>query len=832
MNVLQKLYDNILSELQNTDEKLIDSIISRRLMLSEKAAFDIRKGIIEAIRKYDAVGEPLDYYGTFREKVAMALTLLIGSELGYIKKITPEESGVIASYISDMKEERKNSERSKEKALQTGIISEEFLNLIVREVEPLLKEGEESADPIYNLIKNTVKLFDKYGDKLIINYENTIDSVLEEIFKDVSHEDRIKIENKVREFFESRRLKEKKETTFVKDRDVEELLKKIIAFDGKGVRIPSIEERILLGLIIYKHFEEHERKSFSDEGRLVLSALIGDILYLIWLIKNQFVDLTRFKTYLKEVLSHGLHDARDKDKVLNALKVYLFPVWGALEEHQSVIEKLAEEELDKTAEEYAVKVFFGSKENYEKTKEIITDFVESAVKELPESREEWLEKKFKEYPEIWQSEEEIKKTIKLIVKEEEKGGGIPLKEQKEEKKEHREDSSFVERATSVSGEVSQIDWTSRTDKVIEEGNKLFERYGERRDSFGLHGELAEEWHAETFNIDATVKGKNYEARVFGRNTRNSVDIGIIDKESGKVVRRYQSKYGKTPEATASYLEDGDYRGQRPLVPSDQVEEVTELRAKKGRSPATDRLEYDGVKSKPLTRKEAERLKEKVKNREKVFNWKENVTYKEAFKRIGKDSAKVFAVSLLARGVYRLGKAIFSSNTSLKKELQAFLKEDVKGAFIPALKTAVTGATIVAARKGFIKFLKNTPAGKIAATVEVAFRSASIIKKMWNGELSFKEGIKEIAENGVCAVGGLAGAVKGAAIGAAIGSAIPLVGTVIGSFVGGVVGGMLGEKVAKKSIKVVKTIKEKVTQTYNKVKNTVRNVFKRLINVFA
>jgi uncharacterized protein YcfJ len=830
MEILEKVYNNVLSELKEPSKNTIDSVISRRLMVSKEEAAKIREEITKTFDEYNKAGEPLEFSGTFREKVALSITLLVGEKIKSLKGISPKEAAVITSYTVDTARDSSNYERAKEKALKTGIVSEELLSSISNKLNFLTQEEKEKReDPIYSFIEDTIKLFDKYRDKLVINYEGTIDKVLSELFPDISEESKTEIEKEVRSFFESERII-KKPLSFVNDRDIDELFRGIVAYDGKGVRIPSKEERILLGLIVYKHFEQFRESTLSVKDRLVLTALIGDILYLIWLTKNNFTNLEKLKSNLKEILAYGLSEAEDRKAVLELLKVYLFPVWGALEETTSVVENLAEEKLDRASEDYALKVFFGSKENYDKTKEVFSDFLESAVKERPKNREEWLEKKFKEYPEIWKNEEELKDAVRIIVKgeEEEKkkeSGTLSVREKPKEEHKIKEGISSLEKAITYTSEIEQVAWTSRIDRAIEHGNEVLKSYETHKESYGFHGELAEEWHVQTFNIDSAVKGKKHQAVVFGRNTKNSVDIGIFDGNTGKLAKRYQSKYGKDAKTTASYLEKGDYRGQRALVPSDQVDEVTKIRTSKGKSPATDRLEYDGVTSKPLSREEADRLKEKVKSREKVFNWKENVTYKEAFKKIGKDSAKIFATTLLMRGIYRLGRGILSSKTTLKEELKKFLKEDVKEAFIPTLKVAIAGATVVAARKGLIKFLEKTPAGRIVAGVEMAFRNVSVIKKMWNGELSFKEGMKEITKNSAGVIGGL----SGAAVGAAIGSAVPIVGTAIGAMVGGIIGEIGGKKIAEKAVSAAKTIKEKASTAYNKVKNVVKNTFKKAIS---
>ena len=369
----------------------------------------------------------------------------------------------------------------------------------------------------------------------------------------------------------------------------------------------------------------------------------------------------------------------------------------------------------------------------------------------------------------------------------------------------------LDKALDIAGETTQSLWINDVDKYLEKANKeIFEKFSERKDSFGLHGELAEHWHAKTFNISAKVQGKPFKAEVLERNTKNSVDLVIKDNNTGKTLSRYQSKFGKDPQTTSKYLEEGDYRGQRPLVPSDQCDEVNKIRTSKGLSPATDKLEQDGVESKPLSREDAEKLKEKVKQRNEIFSW-ENMTYKEAFQRVGKDSVKVFGFALLIKGAWRIGKGILSDKTTLSDELRKFIKEDIKGAAIPAVKTAITGALIVAARKGSIKILKGTPAGKIAAFVEVGFRSLNHIKKYINGEISGQQLVKNVVKDGLKVAGGFIGAAKGATIGATIGSAIPVVGTLIGAVVGGMVGAIIGETVVEKSIEIVEEIVVTVQQ---------------------
>lgn len=81
----------------------------------------------------------------------------------------------------------------------------------------------------------------------------------------------------------------------------------------------------------------------------------------------------------------------------------------------------------------------------------------------------------------------------------------------------------------------------------------------------LDGFIAEQHHADTFNINAKTNGSQYRAEVCHSTNKNSVDV-VIKNENGKIVKRYQHKYGKDAESTKALYEKGDYRGQQKASP--------------------------------------------------------------------------------------------------------------------------------------------------------------------------------------------------------------------------------------------------------------------------
>ena len=87
----------------------------------------------------------------------------------------------------------------------------------------------------------------------------------------------------------------------------------------------------------------------------------------------------------------------------------------------------------------------------------------------------------------------------------------------------------------------------------------------------LDGFIAEQYHAQTFNMNAKARGSKYWAEVLEPDGhgygKNSVDIVIRD-EFGKIVKRYQSKYGKNAPGTNNQFGGKNYKynGQGKVVP--------------------------------------------------------------------------------------------------------------------------------------------------------------------------------------------------------------------------------------------------------------------------
>ncbi len=170
----------------------------------------------------------------------------------------------------------------------------------------------------------------------------------------------------------------------------------------------------------------------------------------------------------------------------------------------------------------------------------------------------------------------------------------------------------------------------------------------------LDGFIAEQHHADTFNLDAVAKGSEYRAEVLkpksgGTYGKNSVDVVIRDGE-GKIVRRYQAKYGADADATDTLLKKGDYRGQRKLVPEGQSEDIPG---------STETIEIDGVESEPLSKQGSQReaTQSPEKAEAKQYDWNETSGIDIA-KNIGKNAGTAALLSVGFQGARILGRRIW------------------------------------------------------------------------------------------------------------------------------------------------------------------------------
>lgn len=317
----------------------------------------------------------------------------------------------------------------------------------------------------------------------------------------------------------------------------------------------------------------------------------------------------------------------------------------------------------------------------------------------------------------------------------------------------------------------------------------------------LDGFIAEQYHAQTFNLNAEATGSQYRAKVLEPNgngyAKNSVDIVIVDA-NGKVVKRYQSKYCKDAKATEQAFEHGDYRGQQKLVAEGQQADIQKKSTIVIEAP-------DGTTSNPLSKSTAEQMRDEAQSGKwNELNWNEYKT-KDLAIGIGKQAGYA-ALQGAAIGVgFDVAQKLWNGEEIKGEEVVETAL--VSGADF-GVKAAAAGAIKVGVEKEIIKVIpKGTPASTIANIVFVAVEDAKVVGKMMTGELSVKEGIEKIEQTTVATAAGLVAMGEGAAIGAAAGAIFGPVGVAIGGFVGGTVGYMAGSKVGETVVKGAQKIRD-------------------------
>lgn len=470
-------------------------------------------------------------------------------------------------------------------------------------------------------------------------------------------------------------------------------------------------------------------------------------------------------------------------------------------------------------------------EGAQKTRGIISSFIRSYKDKAPDlSNKVWLCHEFSKYPEIWIDESELTLTAGDIVEQ------VELFESaKKELAEHHNKglstnnwlAKKIEQGAFASGVTNFGAYGGEIDSAIDLANKanidlLYRNDGQLNQQLNLDGFIAEQHHVDTFNLDAAAKGSEYRAEVLQPKSgelygKNSVDIVIRDGD-GKIVRRYQAKYGSDANATDAMLKKGDYRGQRKLVPEGQSEDI---------SGSTEKIEIDGVESKPFSKEEAKERQRKAQEKAeaKQYDWNET-SRMDIAKNIGKKAGVAALLSVGFQGARILGRRIWNGiteqeNNNAEEDLREFVRSSLQSAVTSGLAVAVTGGVTVAIKSGWLgNVLKNTPAGRIANAVCIGIENAKILYKYAKGELNGAEALDQ-AGNVTCSlIGGLAGGAKGASVGAAIGTALGPVGTAIGGLVGGVVGGIAGSTVGEAIYEGGKKIVTTVVNTVKSVGSTI------------
>ena len=423
------------------------------------------------------------------------------------------------------------------------------------------------------------------------------------------------------------------------------------------------------------------------------------------------------------------------------------------------------------------------------------------------SDREWLVNEFnKELPEA--TDEECKKYADEIVSS--IGGfGNSLKSINEYcdnggKKEKWVADSLINGCSTLSA-IKAGEYLSAIDNVLSENNRLLAETivtnaGTVSQNKNLHGFIAEQLHANSFNRNAAVQGSSLRASVLTPDGhgygRNSVDIVI--KDDIKIVERYQAKFCKDIKATTKAVLDGNYNNQRILVPKGQQQGVAgNLPTKSVSDKIGGNVKTTGITSEALSKKQTLKIQEHAQSRGiiKKDSWN-SFSNKQLTMNIGKQVAVTSVMSAsLAVGVDVAAKALRGEKIDSDEVAEVAIMVGTDS----AAKTTMAFALKIGTEKGLLTMLPKGISGySVAAIACVAVENVKVAYKVAKGEMTVMQGVDAMGRATCAGIGAFIGGNDGFFIGGILGYACLMsnpIGLAIGAITGTVIGAAAGAKIA-------------------------------------
>ncbi len=343
----------------------------------------------------------------------------------------------------------------------------------------------------------------------------------------------------------------------------------------------------------------------------------------------------------------------------------------------------------------------------------------------------------------------------------------------------------------------------------------------------LDGFIAEQYHVNSFNLEAAAKGSSLRAEVQlpkpGETySKNGFDV-VIKDASGNRVHQYQMKYGKDAEATIDLIKSGNYNNQILVVSEDQVEAVQKAFPNKT---VTSIIGEGDVASKPLTKEQVKDMQNKAQESNFLETSWNDFTAKDIALGIGKQTGNACVQgAVIGAGMAVASKVLNGEPIDGEEVVESAI---VSGADF-GVKTAAAGALKVASEKGILKAIpKGTPGSTFANIAFVAIENLKVAGKVATGELTVKEGFDEMEQTTASCVAGLAASAKGMAIGSKIGAVLGPAGIFVGGLIGGAVGYMAGSKIAQTVVKGFQKIRDTAVEVLKEVGSGIRDGFRTAV----
>lgn len=313
-----------------------------------------------------------------------------------------------------------------------------------------------------------------------------------------------------------------------------------------------------------------------------------------------------------------------------------------------------------------------------KVREIWERFL-SAYKESGQEQEEfvWLERQLKkELPEKPQKEiHKMKEEIVASIREYDTDLQDMTKQMESGRTKERWFADRLEGAAKGVAVNKYGDYLNQINAAMEDANVQMMRTVMRMDGgvkecINLDGFIAEQYHVNNFNAKAVLQKSDLRAKIpkegeaYGK---NSFDVVIYNRKTGKIEHQYQFKYGKDARSTIELLRRGNYNNQRITVSPEQVEEVRKAFPNKNITDHIGGTEKVDIASDPLTKEEVKRMQTEAQETGVIPRTDWNVySTRELAINLGKQA-----------GVAGMQAALFTTGISLAS--QALSGEEIDGA---------------------------------------------------------------------------------------------------------------------------------------------------------
>lgn len=333
------------------------------------------------------------------------------------------------------------------------------------------------------------------------------------------------------------------------------------------------------------------------------------------------------------------------------------------------------------------------------------------------------------------------------------------------------------------------------------------------------GFAAETWHAESFNLDAILKDQDVRAFTDNFNgtplSRNHGTHDIVVMRHDEQLLGAQLKYFKDADATQKAFrssKDGVHRYNDSdlfLGPSDQIESIklsahravlknqqtrpeVSNAAEKVRDNTVGHIEAEGVRSTPLSKREAEQLGAgnehgQVLHKEMQTGYLNKATVQQSLKAAGA-AAIIATVVAGSINTFQFIKQVKSGELTVEEATFKILQNTAIAAGDSALKAGVATASVsVAARSmpGLFAgsaFKRSFANSGVAATAVCAVDIVQCVVMFAAGKMTLEELETRTGKNVLQSGSGAVGASVGAAIGALGGPAGALVGSIVGGLI--------------------------------------------------